>query len=83
MLFRLLIDLEVLDHLNKLPLRHRSTVFDHLRKIQNYPGHYSAYTVKEPDGTRLDVSILGNLHFFYWTDTADRHIKILRIVENE
>jgi hypothetical protein len=75
--------LEVLDRLNELPLRRRRAVFDHLRKIQNYPGHYSAYTVQEPDGTRLDASILGNLHLFYWTDMADRHIKILRIAENE
>lgn len=83
MLFRLLIDLEVLDQLNELPPLRRRLVFDHLRKIQKFPGHYSDHISQNSEGQRLDVSVFGKWHIFYWIDTADRHIKILQIVENE
>jgi hypothetical protein len=83
MLFRLLIDLEALDFVNRVPLRPRRAIWDRIRLIQKYPANYSHYTAVEPDGKRLDVSILEGFHIFYWTDMADGHIKILRVEENE
>ncbi len=82
MLFRLLIDLEALDFINEVPVRRRQAIWDRIRLIQKYPTNYSHYTTAEPDGKRLDVSILRGFHIFYWTDTADVHIKILRVEEN-
>jgi hypothetical protein len=83
MFFRLLIDLDVLERIDALPSRGRRAIFKHLRFIQEYPGNCRDYTSQEPDGSSLDVYIMKRYHIFYWVDSADRHIKILRIEENE
>ena len=41
MLFRLLIDFELVEFTKKLPPAQRRRLHAHLRKIQEYPGHYS------------------------------------------
>jgi len=79
--FRLPIDLEALEFLNRLPTHRRRAIYDHLRQIQAYPGESSRYTAKDPRGRKLDVSTFADLHLFYWIDDADEHIKILRIEE--
>lgn len=83
MLFRLFLDLEVVDLLNKLPVLRRRMVFDHLRKIQDFPGHYSDCIEQDAEGRRIDVSFFDGLTIHYWIDMADRHVKIMRILENE
>ncbi len=81
--FRLLIDIDALDLLNDLPVRRRRRVFEHLQNIQNFPGSYSVDIYQDRHGRRLDVSIFDGLSILYWTDMADRHVKILHILRNE
>ncbi len=83
MVFRLLIDSEVLEKLSRMPEGQRRAVYEHLGKIQRYPGHYSDYIRPDAEGRRLDVSIFRRFCIVYWTDAADRHVKILDLEENE
>ena len=77
--FRLLVDLEVIDFLQGLTGNRRRRLLDHFRKIQNFPGHYSDFIDQDAHGRRLDVSLIDGLAVFYWTDAADRHVKILKV----
>jgi hypothetical protein len=71
MLFRLLIDLDLVDFARRLPTRQRQRLYAHFRKIQEYPGHYSDLIENDSEGRRLDVSFFEDLIICYWTDSAD------------
>jgi hypothetical protein len=79
MQFRLLVDLEVIDFLQTIPPARRRRILNHFRKIQGFPGHYSDFIEQDGVGRRLDVSLVDGLAIFYWTDAADKHVKILKI----
>ncbi len=80
MAFRLLIDLEVLEILQALPRGRRIKILQHLRKLQESPEHYSDYKDQDALGRRVDVAVYEGWAIFYWTDHADRQIKILQMV---
>jgi hypothetical protein len=77
--FGLLIDVEVFEFLQKLPPTRRSSFLRHFRRIQDFPGRYSDYLETDSVGRRIDVSVFAGMAIHYWTDAADRHIKILKI----
>ena len=79
MLFRLLIDLELVEFAKTLAPAQRRRLYAHFRRIQEYPGHYSELIEIDEEGRRLDVSYFEDLIIGYWIDATDRHIKILRI----
>jgi len=83
MKFRLLVDFEVLDFALKLSASRRRRLFDHFLEIQKFPGNYSDFLEEDGRGRSLHVSLLEDLRIQYWIDDADRHVKILQIVENE
>jgi len=83
MSFRLFLDLEVVDELNKLPVSRRRRLFDHIRKIQDFPGHYSDCLEQDAEGRRIAISFFDGRALHYWIDMADRHVKIMRISKNE
>jgi hypothetical protein len=74
-----LVDLEVIDFLQNLPARERRQLYRHFREIQKYPGNTSDFTSQDEEGRRLDVSSFAGFRIYYWTDAADRHVKILEI----
>lgn len=73
----------MLERIDGLPTGGRRLVMTHLRKNQDYPFNSKDYESPEPNGSILYVSIMRRYHIFYWVDTADSDIKILRIDENE
>jgi hypothetical protein len=81
MLFRLLIDLDLVEFTKTLPAAQRRRLYAHFRRIQEYPGHYSDLIETDDEGRRLDISFFEDLIVGYWTDSADRHVKVLRIVK--
>jgi hypothetical protein len=81
MLFRLLIDFDIVEFTRQLSPRQRQRLYAHFRKIQEFPGHYSDFIENDPEGRRIDISFFEDLLIGYWTDTADRHVKILRIAK--
>jgi hypothetical protein len=83
MQFRLLIDMDVLDILSKYPASRRRRLLAHFRKIQSFPENYSEFVEPDDEGKQLDMSTCDNIFIHYWIDYADRHVKILRMSENE
>ena len=77
--FRLLVDLDVIDFLQSLPAHERRRLYRHFREIQKYPSNASDFISQDEAGRRLDVSSFDGFRVYYWTDAADRHIKILEI----
>jgi hypothetical protein len=63
--FRLLIDLEVIDYLQKQTAARRKRLLDHLRKVQDFPGHYSDLIHHDGQGRRLDISFFDGLAIYY------------------
>ncbi len=81
MLFRLLIDFDLVEFTRQLPAAQRTRLYAYLRRIQEYPGHYSDFIENDAEGRRIDISFFENLLIGYWIDTADRHVKILRMAK--
>jgi hypothetical protein len=79
MVFRLLIAMQVIEFLQTLSATRRQRLLDHFRAIEKFPGHYSDYVQNDQVGRRLDVSVFDGFAIVYWTDAADRHVKILSI----
>ena len=78
--FRLLLDLEVLAFLQGLksaPRRRLLALFD---RMQDSPHRFSDFIDRDEAGRRLDVCVFEGVAVFYWVDTADRHIKVLKIL---
>ena len=83
MLFRLLIDLDIVEFTRQLPPRQRQRLYAHFRRIQEFPGHFSDFIENDTEGRRIDVSLFEDLLIGYWTDAADRHVKILRLAKRQ
>ena len=83
MQFRLLIDMEVLEILSMFSASKRRRLYSYFRKIQNFPKNYSESIEPDEEGRQLDVATFEDISIHYWTDFADRHVKILEIEVNE
>jgi hypothetical protein len=83
MSFRLLIDFEVLEFALKLSKSQQGRLFAHFLAMRDFPGNYSDLVEVGERGRQLNVCFFGDFQIRYWIDDADRHIKILRIMENE
>jgi len=80
MVFRLLLDLETLVFLQNLKPAQRRRLFALLERIQEAPHRFSDFIDRDEVGRRLDVCVFEGVAVYYWVDTADRHIKVLKII---
>ena len=77
--YRLLISIEVVEFIERLPSRTRQRIRGAIRAIGSDPrGHSDAVDYDEA-GRRLEIAITGDYALMYWIDEADRHVKILDI----
>jgi len=81
--FRLLIDADVIDTLMRLPVLKRRQYLEFFRRIQEFPANYSELQESDETGRILDACVFHGAEVRYWTDHADRHVKILRLIVNE
>ncbi len=77
--YRLLVDWEVIEKLNRLPLPIRRALRQALARIATSPDHVSDYREATPKDIPLDVHLCQGFALKYWIDFADRHIKVLDI----
>ena len=75
--YRLLVDWEVIEKLNRLPTRTRRILRQALTRIVATPDQFSDYREPNPRGIPLDVHLCAGFAIKYWIDFADRHIKVL------
>jgi hypothetical protein len=77
--YRLLIDLEAVEIIQRLPRRAREALFTHLEHIREFPSRYSDYHEYDATGRRVEISVHETLAVHFWIDPADRHIKVLAL----
>jgi len=75
--YRLLVDWEVIEKLNQLPIRTRRLLRGALSRIVAAPDQLSDYREPNPRGIPLDVHLCAGFAVKYWIDFADRHVKVL------
>lgn len=77
--YRLLVDWEVIEKVNELPIGTRRALRRAIAQIAASPDRMSDYREPNPRQIDLDVHVCKNFALKYWIDFADRHIKILEI----
>jgi hypothetical protein len=75
--YRLLVDWEVIEKMNGLPLPTRRVLRKALSQIALAPDQSSDYREPNPRGIPIDVHLCGGYAIKYWIDFADRHVKVL------
>jgi hypothetical protein len=75
--YRLLVDWEVVEKLNQLPIRTRRILREALKRIAATPDLLSDYREPNPRGIPLDIHLCTGFAIKYWIDFADRHVKVL------
>ena len=76
---RLLIDLEVVGMIQRLPKRMRDDLLAHFQRIRDFPSRYADYYEHDAIGRRVEISVYGRFAIHYWIDFADRHVKVLAL----
>lgn len=77
MSYRLLIALEVVEYLERLPARQRRPLRRAIEAIYRDPRECSDATETDETGRLVQIHITGDFALVYWIDDADRHIKVL------
>jgi hypothetical protein len=77
--YRLLVDWEVIEKVNRLPIARRRAIKDVFVRIGKFPDRLSDYMEPNERGIALSVHLSHGFAIKYWTDFADRHVKILDI----
>ncbi|MGV3659024.1 MAG: hypothetical protein ACO1TE_02535 [Prosthecobacter sp.] len=77
--YRLLIDLEAVVELDGLAKRDRGNLLQFFEKLREYPEQYSQCHERDDVGRRIDVASRAGWLIYYWTDFADRHVKIMKV----
>ena len=78
--YRLLVDLEAVVELDSLPKRDRSRLLFFFEKLRAYPEDHCAAEERDDRGRRISIAAHGGWLIHYWTDFADRHVKILKVL---
>ncbi len=76
---RLLLDVEVVDFLERIDSRRRAAIWKRLREIARAPDSFVDYHELDERGRDLPVHVFHGYAILYWDDFADRHLKILEI----
>ena len=77
--YRVLISIEVVEFVDRLPSRTKRRVRDAIRSIGHDPLGNSDAIDQDDTGRRLEIAVVGDYALMYWIDEADRHVKILDI----
>ena len=79
MKYRLLVDYEVIEFIEKLPRKDQRLLRNRLVTIRDYPQKFSDYTEYDNARRRVDIHICNQYAIKFWEDHADRHVKILDV----
>jgi mRNA-degrading endonuclease RelE of RelBE toxin-antitoxin system len=77
--YRLLIAIEVVECVERLPGRTRQAIRNTFKMIGSDPLGRSDAVEHDSIGRRMQIAIVGDYALMYWVDDADRHVKILDI----
>lgn len=77
--YRLLISIEVVEFLERLPSKTRQALRNAIAAIGDDPLAMADASDFDDTGRQLQIAIIGDFALTYWIDDADRHVKILDI----
>jgi mRNA-degrading endonuclease RelE of RelBE toxin-antitoxin system len=77
--YRLLISIEVVEFLERLPSKTRKNLRNAIAAIGGDPLAMTDAADFDDTGRHLQIAIIGDFALTYWIDDADRHVKILDI----
>lgn len=77
--YRLLISIEVVEFLERLPSKARKALRDAAAAIGSDPLAMADAADYDDTGRQLQIAIVGDFALTYWIDDADRHVKILDV----
>lgn len=75
--YRLLVDWEVIEQLNRLPVRVRRSLRNEFLRLKEFPDAMSEFEERGGDGRMLNGIIRHGIAILYWIDFPDRHVKVL------
>jgi mRNA-degrading endonuclease RelE of RelBE toxin-antitoxin system len=75
--YRLLISIEVVEFLERLPSKTRRALRIAIAAIGDDPLAMTDASDFDDTGRKLEIAIVGDFALTYWIDDADRHVKIL------
>jgi hypothetical protein len=76
---RLLLDVEVVEFLERLDNPKCTAIWKRLREIAAAPDRFIDYQEQDECGRDLAVHLFQGHAILYWDDFADRHLKVLEI----
>ena len=79
MKYRLLVSIEVVEFVERLPTRSKKAIRHFISSIEEDPLRCSEATEYDGIGRLLHIAIIGDFALMYWIDDADCHVKILDI----
>jgi len=79
MQYRLLISIEVVEFLERLPSKTRKALRNAISAIGGDPLAMADASDFDDTGRQLQITIIGDFALTYWIDDADRHVKILDV----
>jgi mRNA-degrading endonuclease RelE of RelBE toxin-antitoxin system len=74
--YRLLISIEVVEFLERIPSRTRKNLRDAIAAIGGDPFAMTDAADFDDTGRQLQIAIIGDFALTYWIDDDDRHVKI-------
>lgn len=79
MKYRLMISIEVVEFIERLPSKKRNLLRNVIAEIGSDPWGKSEAEDRDATGRRLEIAIAGDFAFTYWIDDVDRQVKILDV----
>ncbi len=77
--YRLLISIEVVEFLERLPSKPRKSLRNAIAAIGDDPLAMVDAADFDDTGRKLQIAITGDFALVYWIDDADQHVKILDV----
>ncbi len=77
--YRLLVSIEVIEFIERLPGKTREALRRAIHAIGRDPLGRSDALDYDAIGRRIQIAVVGEYALMYWVDEADQHIKILDI----
>jgi hypothetical protein len=77
--YRLLIDYEVIEFLQRLSRADQRLLRDRFVAIRDFPSRHSDFIESDMIGRRVEIHICGKYAVKFWADHADQHVKILDV----
>ena len=79
MAYRLLVSIEVIEFIERLPVKTREALRSAIHSIARDPLGRSDALDRDAIGRRMQIAVTGDYALMYWVDEADQHVKVLDI----